>query len=118
MGIKTKKQRKISKVTETKCETAGSSEENLICVGQSQTEKDVVSSGSSGSSGSHNVISMESMVSLPDPALSPLYVDAITKLKAAKYKEAVESLLKVIRYFVLSSCLPVMSSYSYRANPT
>ena len=92
-------------MTETKCETAGSSEENLICVGQSQTEKDVVSSGSGG----HNVISMESMVSLPDPALSPLYVDAITKLKAAKYKEAVESLLKVIRYLVLS-VLSVMSS--------
>ena len=98
MGIKTKKQRKISKVTETKCETAGSSEENLIsCVSQSQGEKDVVS-------GDKNVISMESMVTLPDPALSPLYVDAITKLKAAKYKEAVESLLKVIRYLVTSSC--------------
>ena len=81
MGIKTKKHRKISKVTETKCETEGSSEENLIaCVGQSQPEKDVVSE-------KNNVISMESMVSLPDPALSPLYVDAITKLKAAKYKE-------------------------------
>ena len=99
MGIKTKKQRKISKVTETKCETAGSSEENLIsCVSQSQGqgEKDVVS-------GDKNVISMESMVTLPDPALSPLYVDAITKLKAAKYKEAVESLLKVIRYQLVMS---------------
>ena len=93
MGIKTKKQRKISKVTETKAETAASSEENLIsCESPSQTEQDVVSG-----SGSNNVISMESMVSLPDPSLSPLYVDAITKLKAAKYKEAVESLLKVIR---------------------
>ena len=91
MGIKTKKQRKISKVTETKSETSASSEENLIsCESPSQTEQDVVS-------GSNNVISMESMVSLPDPSLSPLYVDAITKLKAAKYKEAVESLLKVIR---------------------
>ena len=97
MGIKTKKHRKISKVTETKCETAGSSEENLIaCVGQSQPEKDVVS-------GNKNVISMESMVTLPDPALSPLYVDAITKLKAAKYKEAVKSLLKVIRYDLVMS---------------
>ena len=91
MGIKTKKQRKISKVTESKSETAGSSEETLISpVSQSQTEQD-------GVRGNSNVISMESMVSLPDPSLSPLYVDAITKLKAAKYKEAVESLLKVIR---------------------
>ena len=92
MGIKTKKQRKISRVTETKCEgSAGSSEENLIsCVSHSQTENDVESER-------NNVISMESMVTLPDPALSPLYVDAITKLKAAKYKEALESLLKVIR---------------------
>ena len=92
MGIKTKKQRKISRVTETKCESsAGSSEENLIsCVSQGQPDSDVGSER-------NNVISMESMVSLPDPALSPLYVDAITKLKAAKYKEALESLLKVIR---------------------
>ena len=109
MGIKTKKQRKISKVTESKSETAGSSEETLISpVSQSQTEQD-------GVRGNSNVISMESMVSLPDPSLSPLYVDAITKLKAAKYKEAVESLLKVIRQIRWL----VMSSYSfYRHNPT
>ena len=88
-----------SKDLNVRC-AAGSSEENLIsCVSQSQSqgEKDVVS-------GDKNVISMESMVTLPDPALSPLYVDAITKLKAAKYKEAVESLLKVIRYLVTSYC--------------
>ena len=88
MGIKTKKQRKVSKVAVSK-DSGGSGEDNLIEAG-SDTDKEVVAGD--------NVISMESMVTLPDPALSPLYVDAITKLKAGRYKEAVESLLKVIRF--------------------
>ena len=87
MGIKTKKPRKVSKVTVSKSDTAGSGEENLIEASEADKE---VGTGD-------NVISMESMVPLPDPALSPLYVDAITKLKAGRYKEAVESLLRVIR---------------------
>ena len=93
MGIKTKKQRKISKVTLTKTDTAGRGEENLI-EGGSDTDRETVVSRD-------NVISMESMVSLPDPSLTPLYVDAIAKLKAGRYKEAVESLQKVIRYPVI-----------------
>ena len=99
MGIKTKKQRKISKVTLTKTDTAGSGEENLI-EGGSDTDRETVVSRD-------NVISMESMVSLPDPSLTPLYVDAIAKLKAGRYKEAVESLQKVIRYPV------IMQDYIY-----
>ena len=87
MGIKTKKQRKVSKVTVSKGESAGSGEETLI---SGPGDRDTETAGD-------NVISMESMVTLPDPALSPLYVDAITKLKAGRYMEAVERLLRVIR---------------------
>ena len=42
-------------------------------------------------------ISMESMVCLPDPATTPLFHEAIARLKYGNYKQAEDSLLKIIR---------------------
>ena len=87
MGIKTKKQRKVSKVTVSKGESAGSGEETLI---SGPGDRDTETAGD-------NVISMESMVSIPEPQFNQLYLDAITKLKYGNYKHAEDALLKIIR---------------------
>ena len=89
MGIKTKtvcvkKQRKVSSKVDV-----SSDETHDILIDDNGTE-DNHDGG--------NVISMESMVCLPDPSLTPIYHDAIKKLKSGHYKTAEESLLKIVRY--------------------
>ena len=91
MGIKTKtvcvkKQRKVSSKTSSQAEVIGDNETNDILIDDSEVKH-----------GGSNAISMESMVCLPDPSLTPFYLDAIHLLKNGNYKLAEDNLSKIIR---------------------
>ena len=94
MGIKTKtvcvkKQRKVSKV---QTDVASSDESPDILI-----EDSVNNQLPEDEHQGKNVISMESMVCLPDPSLNPLYREAIHKLKSGYFKQAEDNLLRIIR---------------------
>ena len=99
MGIKTKtvcvkKQRKLSKVLPCNAvsDGNGSDEAHDILIENTDTgqEDDTRHRGRS-------VISMESMVTIQEPAFHQLYLDAIAKLKYGNFKHAEDNLLKIIR---------------------
>ena len=92
MGIKTKtvcvkKQRKVSSKTSAPSEVIGDETHDIL----------IDDSNNEVKHGGSNVISMESMVCLPDPSLTPVYLNAINLLKNGNYKLAEENLSKIIR---------------------
>ena len=94
MGIKTKtvcvkKQRKVSKV---QADVVSSDEAPDILIEDSANVQ-----LSDDEDRGKNVISMESMVCLPDPSMNPLYREAIQKLKSGYFKEAEDKLLRIIK---------------------
>ena len=103
MGIKTKtvcvkKQRKSSKVLPgcVVSDGNGSDESHDILIDNNK-HSNTESGGEDDASRSRSVISMESMVSIPEPQFNQLYLDAIAKLKYGNYKHAEDALLKIIR---------------------
>lgn len=100
MGIKTKtvcvkKQRKLSKVLPVVNDVSdgnGSDEAHDILIENTDTGQE-----NDNRSGGRNVISMESMVTIQEPAFKQLYLDAIAKLKYGNFKHAEDNLLKIIR---------------------
>ena len=100
MGIKTKtvcvkkQQRKLSKVVE-KSDGGNGEEAQNILIDDTVHEDDKVSEQQDDNSD----ISMESMVHLQDPSLTPIFVDAIAHLKHGHFKQAEEKLLRLIRYW-------------------
>ena len=101
MGIKTKtvcvkKQRKLSKVLPVVNDVAsdgnGSDEAHDILIENTDTGQE-----NDNRSGGRNVISMESMVTIQEPAFKQLYLDAIAKLKYGNFKHAEDNLLRIIR---------------------
>ena len=94
MGIKTKtvcvkKQRKVSKV---QADVASSDELPDILIEESVNKQE-----SEDEHRGKNVISMESMVTIQEPAFKQLYLDAIAKLKYGNFKHAEDNLLRIIR---------------------
>ena len=96
MGIKTKtvcvkKQRKqpskaaAAAASEQHDAESGDGEGDILAVREGEGRED------------RGAISMESMVCLPDPATTPLFHEAIARLKYGNYKQAEDSLLKIIR---------------------
>ena len=101
MGIKTKtvcvkKQRKLSKVVE-KSDGGNSEPEPTQNILIDDTVHDDDDRASDSQEYDKKDISMESMVHLQDPSLTPLYVDAISKLKHGQLKQAEDKLLKLTR---------------------
>ena len=102
MGIKTKtvcvkKQRKLSKVlpvvvNDVVNDGNGSDEAHDILIENTDTGQE-----NDNRSGGRNVISMESMVTIQEPAFKQLYLDAIAKLKYGNFKHAEDNLLRIIR---------------------
>ena len=100
MGIKTKtvcvkKQRKLSKVLPVVVNDVdgnGSDEAHDILIENTDTGQE-----NDNRSGGRNVISMESMVTIQEPAFKQLYLDAIAKLKYGNFKHAEDNLLRIIR---------------------
>ena len=100
MGIKTKtvcvkKQRKLSKVLPVVNDVSdgnGSDESHDILIDNTDTGQE-----NDNRPGGRNVISMESMVTIQEPAFKQLYLDAIAKLKYGNFKHAEDNLLKIIR---------------------
>ena len=102
MGIKTKtvcvkKQRKLSKVlpvvvNDVASDGNGSDEAHDILIENTDTGQE-----NDNRSGGRNVISMESMVTIQEPAFKQLYLDAIAKLKYGNFKHAEDNLLRIIR---------------------
>ena len=95
MGLKTKtvcvkKQRKLSKNIVHQQEASNGDEIHDTLLDSDADDKIVTGSGK-------NVISMESMVCLPDPSLTPLYLEAIKCLKTGQNKVAEDNLNKIIR---------------------
>ena len=104
MGIKTKtvcvkKQRKSSKVLPgcVVSDGNGSDESHDILIDNNKHSDSTESGGEDDTGRSRSVISMESMVSIPEPQFNQLYLDAIAKLKYGNYKHAEDDLLKIIR---------------------
>ena len=98
MGIKTKtvcvkKQRK--QPSKAAAAAAAASEQHDAESGDGEGDILAVREGGGGEDG--GAISMESMVCLPDPATTPLFHEAIARLKYGNYKQAEDSLLKIIR---------------------
>ena len=96
MGIKTKtvcvkKQRKqpskaaAAAASEQHDAESGDGEGDILAVREGEARED------------RGAISMESMVCLPDPATTPIFHEAIARLKYGNYKQAGDSLLKIIR---------------------
>ena len=98
MGIKTKtvcvkKQRK--QPSKAAAAAAAASEQHDAESGDGEGDILAVREGEGGEE--RGAISMESMVCLPDPATTPLFHEAIARLKYGNYKQAEDSLLKIIR---------------------
>ena len=101
MGIKTKtvcvkKQRK--QPSKAAAAAAAASEQHDAESGDGEGDILAVREGEArGGVEDRGAISMESMVCLPDPATTPLFHEAIARLKYGNYKQAEDSLLKIIR---------------------
>ena len=100
MGIKTKTVcvKKQRKQPSKAAAAAAASEQHDAESGDGEGDILAVREGEDRGGGEERgAISMESMVCLPDPATTPLFHEAIARLKYGNYKQAEDSLLKIIR---------------------
>ena len=97
MGIKTKTVC-VKKQRKQPSKAAAASEQHDTESGDGEGDILAVREGEGRGGGEdREAISMESMVCLPDPATTPLFHEAIARLKYGNYKQAEDSLLKIIR---------------------